>query len=307
MGAIYISLCIGGWGILVISLTEDLIFGDRGRKGAISEHFAMISGNESKKDIKVKVKDNLKQNNSWRIPKKNKIILLTGLVCVAIFFTVYLAFKSMVMSILIGLLGMLYPKITIEKEKEKRNKLMDMQLIDALNSIRNSMKAGLSVNSAFIKCSEDLERLYSHKREKPMLQEFKKIKKDLNMGIPMENVLKDFSNRVKTEDVDDLVNSIIIVRQKGGNIVEVINNISSCIIDKISIKKEIEVLTTAKRFEAKIVSIIPVLIILLISIVSPNYMEPLYGTTIGKTVIIFGIILLVANYFVNKKIVDIKV
>lgn len=303
MKVIWISFCIGVWIVLLISLIEDLLFGDRGKRGQISEYFAELKGDKNRVNANIKSKRNIKFENS----KDIKCIFLTVIVCVVIFFITYIAFRSIIMALIISMFGLAYPKILKDKEKKKKKKLIDEQFIDALDSIRSSIKAGLSVNSAFIKCADDLERLYKHKREKPMLEELKKIKKDLGMGIPVESVLKDFSNRVKTEDVDDFVNSIIVVRQKGGNIVEVINNITTCITDKIDIKKEIEVQTTSKRAEAKIVSVMPVAMVVIISIISPEYMKSLYGTGIGKILIIFAVILLVVNYFVNKRIVDIEV
>lgn len=177
---------------------------------------------------------------------------------------------------------------------------------DVLNSIVSSLKAGLSINSALINCSNDLERLYALVKEKPMLDEFNKIKSDLNMGMSVDDALKNFMERIHMEDVDDLVNSVIIVRQKGGNLVEVMTNVRKMINDKLEMKREIETLIASKKLEAVIMTIVPIFIIVTLSIFSWDYMEPLYESFIGKIFIVLGFILLVVNYFVSKKIVDIR-
>lgn len=302
MELIYIGFSVFVLVILVISLIEDLIFGDRGRKNQITEHFNYLKGNESGKTNKVKP---LMLTNKDEVNKK--YIIYTVAIFVAIFFITLMAFKSTFMSFMLSLMSFFYPKAMKKNEKKNKENLINTQLMDALSSITNSLKAGLSINSALIKCAEDLERMYSHVKVKPMLDEFKKVKNDLSMGTSVEDVLLDFSSRLKTEEVEDLVNSIIIVRQKGGNLVEVMVNVNTTLRDKILIKKEIEVLTSSKKFEAKIVSIIPVLIVLSLSIFSPDYMKPLYSSALGKILIILGFLLLVANYFIGRKIVDIKI
>jgi tight adherence protein B len=128
---------------------------------------------------------------------------------------------------------------------------MELQLRDAMYSIITSLKAGLSMNSALIKCQSELERIHAGQKEKPMLEEFIKIKNDLSMGLSVDDALMNFKKRVNLDDVDDFVTSIVTVRQKGGNLIEVIDSTASMISDKIAIKMDIRRMTAGKKWRRK--------------------------------------------------------
>ena len=201
----------------------------------------------------------------------------------------------------------MYPKTVIQKTIKNKKEAINLQFKDALQSIMASLKVGLSINSAIIKVPEDLEKMIIGKKDKTVLNEFIKMRNDMEMGVSLDDALKSFSESMQNEDIEDFVNSIMIVRQKGGNMVDVMENVTNIITDKIEIKKEIEILTTGKKMEAKIISLLPIGIILILSVMSPSYMKPLYESILGKIAMVFGFILLSINYFIGKKIVDIKV
>lgn len=303
MELFYISILIGVLTYLICSIIEYLILGDRGRSKQISNYYKYIKGNaitEKKKKVQ------LISNNQIIEISKRKYIIYAIPVCIGIFMIIYLSSKSIGLAFIISLLGLAYPKTIINQRIKKKKEILNIQLRDALNSIVSSLKAGLSINSALIKCSEDLERLYSLVKEKPMLDEFNKIKSDLNMGMAVDDALRNFMKRMQMEDVDDFVNSVIIVRQKGGNLVDVMTNVTKMITDKLSMRREIDTLTTSKKMEANIMTILPIFLILTLSIFSSSYMQPLYESFVGKIFIVMGFASLTINYFVAKKIVDIQ-
>ena len=303
MELFYISFSAGALTFLVLSIIEYIILGDRGREKQISNYFKYIKGNTStEKKKKVQILNN---NQNSKISKK-KYITYAVPVCMCIFIIIYISSKSIVLSFIISLLGGTYPKAIISNKNKKRKEILNLQLRDALNSIVMSLRAGLSINSALIKCSEDLERLYSLAKEKPMLEEFNKIKSDLNMGMSVDDSLGNYMKRMQMEDVDDFVNSVIIVRQKGGNLVEVMTNVTQMITDKLAMRREIGTLIASKKLEAKIMTLVPIFIIITLSIFSSDYMKPLYESFIGQILIVMGFIFLVINYFVSNKIVDIQ-
>lgn len=299
-----IAITAGTIIIILCRLIEDILFGDTGRKKQISGYFSYLKGKQEKVVHTSREYKNIFINN--KIPAK-KYFLYAMPVCMLIFIITLISFKSLYMAFIISLFGFIYPKVVYDNAVNKKKTLMSLQLRDALNSIINSLKAGLSINSALVKCMHDLETIYTSIKEKPMLEEFKKINHDLSMGTSVDNALNNFSKRLKMEDVDDFVNSVVIVRLKGGNLVEVMDNTVKMINDKISIKREIDILTTGKKMEAKIISTIPIFIIVSLSILSPGYMKPLYSSGPGKVLIILGLIMLTVNYFVGRRIVDIHV
>lgn len=303
MNVLIISICIGLFVLLLLSIIDYIALGDRGKSKNISNYYKHLKGSESKKPKKVSNQDigSILEHSTIR-----DYYIYFPPTCLALFIFAYIIFKSVLMGFILSLFGCLLPGILYDRNNEKIKDILTLQLRDALGSITASLKAGLSLNSAVIKCVDDLERIHTAMNQQYILQEFKKIKYDLNTGISIEDALKGFKNRIMIDDVEDFVNSILILKQKGGNLVEVMDNITKMINDKISIKNEINILTASKKMEARILTIMPVAMIVLLSLFSPSYMGIMLSTTMGKILIIIGFIMLTANYFMSQKIVDIK-
>lgn len=308
-----ISFLVGLLVLLVATISERIILGNRGKKGQLTSHFDSLKGKDTKlkkKFFSFKLKRNSIKDSNKDVKNrmsKNKYYIYILPICISIFILSYISFKSITMALIMSLFGLVFPKIMINKAKKKKKEIISYQFRDALNSIMTSLKAGLSINSAITKCAEDLEKLHGSLKEKPMLEEFRKIRSDMGMGFSVDDALKNFRNRIEMEEVDDFVNTIIIVRQKGGNPVEIMDNVTVMINEKISIKRDIDILTAGKKMESRILTMMPIILIFALSIFSPEYMEPLYSTTLGKILIIFGLVLLIINYFIGKKIIDINV
>ena len=103
------------------------------------------------------------------------------------------------------------------------------------------------------------------------------------------------------------MNATLITKRRGGNLTEVLSNISKIISEKIEIKNEILVMTAGKRMEAKILSIMPIGIVTCLTLLSPEYMSPMYESLIGKTLMFIGFLFIALNYLVSRKIVKIDI
>lgn len=303
MNALFISILIGIFVFIAIGAIEGAVLGDRGKQGNISSYLSYL---RNEKDITKKM-GTLERTETEENRNKKVYILYSIAISVIIFLIAVVAFKSLFLALVLSFLGLIFPKIMIDNANRKRKEKLNLQFMDALNSIIGSLKAGLSINSSMVKCFDDLNKIYSTRREKYIVNEFNKIKNDLSIGISIDDALRRFKQRVDLEDTDDFVNSVIIVRQKGGNMIEIMENVIKMISDKIEIRNEINVFTSAKKFEAKIITIVPIFLIVALSIFSPDYMEPLYGNLFGKILIVLGFVLLIVNYFVGKKITNINV
>lgn len=284
---------------IVFSLLEDLLWGDQAKRQNMALIYRTLKGSEEKREKE--------RFNFGQIIRGKKYLLYAISACTLVFCLALLILKSFSMAFLIGLFGLAYPHIKMRNAEKKKRERLNQQLKDALYSLASSLKTGMSINTALIKCTKDLEVLYAVQKEKPILEEFQRITHDLEMGVSVDEALNSFKERVKMEDVDDFVNSIIIVRQKGGNMVEVMSNVATIIGDKIAIKREIELLTAGKKAEAKIITAVPVVVLAFLSLRAPHFLEPLYNNLLGKILIILGFALLVANYYIGRRIVDIKI
>lgn len=170
----------------------------------------------------------------------------------------------------------------------RRSQALRDQLQEALLSLSTSLKAGQSLAKALERCAADLRRL--HPRGTPMLQEFDWMVREVEMGLPMDEALLAFRERVPLEEVSSLVDAVVTTRRRGGNIVEVMGNVSQMLADRLAIEREIQVMTAQKRTEATILALIPLGIYLITRATNPDYLAVFHATAGGQVAL--GLILL---------------
>ncbi|MDR6551566.1 tight adherence protein B [Paenibacillus qinlingensis] len=228
-------------------------------------------------------------------------------ICFAIFLFMLFIFRSFPFALLISLAGVFYPRFIILGLIKKRRRLLNNQLKEAMFSLVSSLRAGASLQTAIERCVQDLENIFSEDKDAPIVREFQYMVEELQMGYTVDEVLHAFRDRVHLEDVTDFVNATLIAKKRGGNLTEILVNISKVISEKIEISNEIQVLTAGKQMEARMLSIMPVFIVGCLTLLSPEYMEAMYDSWVGKLLLFVGFILILINYWISRKIVDIHV
>lgn len=233
------------------------------------------------------------------------LMLFSG---IAAYLSVYILVQSAFAALCFAVISAIYyPKYYIGTKIKKRRELFTMQFKEALYSVANSLKSGVSFATALERATEDMRRLYGRKKEKPIVDELEAVLYDMKMGASLDEALLGFKHRTESEDAADFVNASLNAKKSGGNLAEVMNNVAKIIGDKITIQNEIMVATASKRSEASILSIMPFAILGILLLLSPDYMKPMYETTTGQVMLMLGIIMLAANFFISKKIMDIKI
>lgn len=292
--------------LLVLEITEDLVIGDRGKRNEVANYLREVRG----EDIQIKKSrwSNLydKLSGEYMISKKAIYgYMVLGFIFVYSFGLLF--FRNQITALLFAGTGLLLPKYIVNSRRKRRQAILNRQLKEALQSIANSLRAGASLVTSVIRCLDDLKRVLVNEKDKPMVDELEKVVYQIRMGLPLEEALIQFRERVDLEDVRDFVNATLITKAKGGNMAHVMNEVAQTIGEKITIQQEIMVLTAGKRSEAKLLTFAPIGIVLLLALTSPKYMEPMYNTIYGQILLIIGIILLAINFYIGKKIMDIKI
>lgn len=224
---------------------------------------------------------------------------------VAIFAVAFIFYRNAVISFLPVPLALLYPRYKMHSIIAKRKKELNIQFKDMLYSLSSSMSAGKTVESAFREVLRDLSVMYPEP-ESFILTEVRRINARIGMNESVETAINDFAIRAKLEDVDNFANVFNICKRSGGNIAEVIKNTSSIINDRIEVAQEVDTMLAERKFEKKVLNVIPVLMILLLSFSAPDYMEPVFSTGAGRLTMTISLILLSAAWLVSAKISDIK-
>jgi tight adherence protein B len=233
-------------------------------------------------------------------------VFYTFIASVVIFSIGYVFYRSFIISLLFSSIGLFYPGIKIKTIIKKRKGKLNLQFKDLLYSLASSMSAGKSVERAFFDAEKDLQVLYPDP-ETSINREIKYIIRKLDMNQTIEGALANLAKRAHLEDLDDFVDVFQTCKRAGGNLIEVIANTSKIINNKIEIKEEINNMIAAKKFEQKVLTIMPIFMLLLLSISASDYISPIFTTLVGKFIMTITIVLLLTAYFISKKIMDIKV
>jgi len=237
--------------------------------------------------------------------KKERLFYL-GLAAGFFFLLAYIFYRNIYFSALLTPLALFYPKLRIKEIIEKRKWELSLQFKEALYALSSSLIAGRSVEAAFKESLKDLALIYPEENTY-IIQEFSYIIRRLEMNETVEEALLDFARRAHLEEIDSFVDVFVISKRTGGNIVEIIKNSSVIIGDKLQIKQEIDTLLAERKFEQKVLNIMPIVMILVLSWSTGDYMAPVFETFAGHVAMTAAVLLLGLAYYVSKKIMDIEV
>lgn len=200
--------------------------------------------------------------------------------------------------IIAALIAAMMPFSLLDMARAKRITSINSQLGDALTILANSMRSGYS----FVQ-SMDLVR---KELPDPISKEFSRTIREINLGTATEDALLNMARRINSEDFDLIVTAVLIQRQVGGNLAEVLDNIAGAIRDRIRIKREVKTLTAQGRISGFIIGLLPVLLGIFMFCTNTSYIMELFTTKIGLMMLSGAIVGEIAGIFIIKKIVDIK-
>lgn len=204
-----------------------------------------------------------------------------------------------IMSLLSFTLVLFAPFFWIRIAKQKRIKRFNLQIGESLNVISNSLKAGYGFLYAIEVVSKEMPE--------PISQEFGKVIQEINLGITTEQALINLTERVGSEDLDLIVTALLIQRQVGGNLAEVLDNISKTIRERIRISGEIKTLTAQGRISGMIIGLLPIGLGVVLYLVNPSYISILFNHPVGLAMIGGGLFNMIIGFLLIKKIITIEV
>ena len=186
-----------------------------------------------------------------------------------------------------------------------RKKRIHYQFKEALNALQIGISAGYSLDNAVRETRKDLERIYGKTAE--MTMEFSYMEVQLKHSIPLEELLYDLGMRSRVEDVLNFSDILVQSKRMSGNMKEILQKCITSMEERIQVKKEIDTMLASKKMEQKIMSIIPLGIILYMRITSPGFLDVLYDTTAGVCVMTFCLALYLFAFFWGVRLTDIEV
>ncbi len=246
----------------------------------------------------------ISKNRISDIPIKNLavsvFIAIGSSLCVAVLF------YDHVLGIIPGMIvGAFFLKREIELQGQKRHDAILLQFKVMITSLSSALAAGYSLENAFLITKKDLMNIYD--KNEPIMKELFLMEKKLGLNIGIEDILFDISERYPHEEIRDFARILSTIRKTGGNTIEIIKRTTENISSKIDIKEEIGVMIAAKRLEQKIMTFMPMILLLYLRITNGEYVERLYRNPGGVLVMSGAIVMILFADHMGRKIIDIKI
>ena len=204
--------------------------------------------------------------------------------------------------LLVAWVGLAVPFIvrTVIRRKldRKRRKFAD-QLPDNLQVLSSALRAGHSLVGALSVVVEDCPE--------PSRTEFRRVIGDEQLGIPLEEAFNVVAGRMASRELEQVALVAALQRETGGNTAEVLDRVAETIRGRFELRRLVRTLTAQGRMSRWVVSLLPVVLLLLITSISPAYMRPLYVNPVGRVMLVVAAVMIVAGSLVIRRIVDIKV
>jgi tight adherence protein B len=229
-------------------------------------------------------------------PKRN--LKLFAVLSVCVFFIAFLSLDSLFLGFSLGALTAALPYISMQAAKRKRKKALEAQLPEVIEKLSGALRAGNSLQAAFESAAS--------RTGGAMAQESAHVMKEVALGLSMEEALSRMSRRIGSDDVTILNTALSVAMRTGGNVSEVLDNIASSIRERRTLDGKIKALTSQGRMQGMIIGLLPLLLLAGIYLIDPAMVEPLFTTTIGKCLLLGGVVLEIAGMLFIRKIVDIK-
>ncbi|MCC7518439.1 MAG: type II secretion system F family protein [Verrucomicrobiae bacterium] len=206
---------------------------------------------------------------------------------------------TLVPSLGVGFGASFLPRVLLKRAAKQRLLRFDLQLLDALMSMSNSLKAGFSIIQAF-------EAVVQERRD-PIAQEFDLFLREIRLGVKFETASENLAKRAPSEDLQIMLLGIETARQTGGNLTEVFDRLATVIRERMRIQGRIRSLTAQGRLQAWAVGLMPFVLAVGVWFIQPDMMRAFVTSFAGVAMI--GVMLLFefVGVLVIRKIVNIDV
>lgn len=191
-------------------------------------------------------------------------------------------------------LGLL-PYGILSFRRSRRIHAFDAALPESIEMMARAMRAGYSMLGAI--------QMLSESAQEPANREFGEVFRQQNLGLPLREALLELLGRVPSPDLQVLVTAILVQKETGGNLVEMLNRSGAVIRERLRVQAEIRIHTAQGRLTGWILSMLPVLLMVILNIVNPGYSHILFYDSLGRKLIYVSIGLLSAGTVIIQRIV----
>lgn len=195
--------------------------------------------------------------------------------------------------------GLMLPFVYASFRRQKRFQKFEELFPEAIDTLARAVRAGHAFTTA-------LELIASEMSE-PVSGEFRKLFEEQKFGLPVRDALLNLAERIPIVDVKFFVTAVMLQRETGGNLAEILDNLSYVIRERFKIQRQVRVYTAQGRLTMLLLMALPPIIVLIMEVMNPDFIKPLFSDPIGHVLIVVGVILQTIGFFLIRKIIQIQV
>lgn len=225
------------------------------------------------------------------------VVLVQSLVCAVVGFAILVVvFPWFVVELAAALAAGSLPWIRIIWMRSRRMKAFDEALAQGIDMMARALRAGHSVSGSI--------ELVAQGSPEPAASEFAEVFRQQNFGMPLRDAFMQMLDRVPSQDLRVVVTAILVQRETGGNLVEILDRTVGVIRDRQRIHGEIRTQTAQGRLTGWILTLLPVVMLALINVTNPGYSKPLFTTALGREMLYTGLVFIALGAFWIRKIIN---
>lgn len=198
-----------------------------------------------------------------------------------------------------GIVGFFLPYFYVSYRRGKRFDKFEELFPQAIDTLSRAVRAGHAFTTAL--------ELVSNEIPQPIAGEFRKLFEEQKFGLPVREALVNLTDRVPLVDLKFFVTAVMLQRETGGNLAEILDNLSYVIRERFKIMRQVRVYTAQGRLTMLLLMGLPPGIVLIMLTMNPGFIRPLFVDPLGHTLVAIGVLLQTMGYFVIRKIIQIQV
>ncbi len=207
--------------------------------------------------------------------------------------------ESLLFGLMGAIVGGILPYSFASYRRTKRFQKFEELFPEAIDTLARAVRAGHAFTTAV--------ELISSEIAEPVASEFRKLFEEQKFGLPVRDALLNLTDRVPLVDVKFFVTAVMLQRETGGNLAEILDNLSYVIRERFKIMRQVRVYTAQGRLTMLLLMALPPIIIIVMQLMNPSFIQPLFTDPLGHALIVGGITLQTIGYFVIRKVIQIQV
>ena len=198
-----------------------------------------------------------------------------------------------------ALLGFFLPYAFASHKRTKRFAKFEEKFPEAIDTLARAVRAGHAFTTAL--------EMIANEVSEPVAGEFRQLYEEQKFGLPVRDALLNLADRVPLVDVKFFITAVMLQRETGGNLAEILDNLSYVIRERFKILRQVRVHTAQGRLTMVLLMGLPPTIVVIMQLINPGFIQPLFTDPIGHALIVGGITMQTIGYFVIRKIIRIQV